>query len=146
MDRVYDSEDRIMTRRGVVKALGGLAGAALAGGDLFAQQRAEPPSTITNPPRDFDLPTTYFTDPDILTVDPSFNGYVQPQNSIRRLWTGGLWLEGPAWSGVGKYLVFSDIPNNRQMRWSEDEGRVSVFRFPANTSCAASSATSTTGR
>ena len=123
-----------MSRRGAVKALGGLAGVAFAAGDLFAQQRAEPPSTITNPPRDFDQPTTYFTDPDILTVDPSFNAYVQPQNSIRRLWTGGLWLEGPAWSGVGKYLVFSDIPNNRQMRWSEDEGRVSVFRYPANNS------------
>lgn len=103
-------------------------------GSGFAQQRAEPPTTITNPPRDFDQPTTYFTDPDILTVDPSFNGYVQPQNSIRRLWTGGLWLEGPAWSGVGKFLVFSDIPNNRQMRWSEDDGRVTVFRNPANNS------------
>ena len=52
-----------MSRRGAVKALSGLAGVAFAAGDLFAQQRAEPPSTITNPPRDFDQPTTYFTDP-----------------------------------------------------------------------------------
>ena len=124
----------LISRRGAVKALGAAAGIAVASGDLFAQQRSEPPSTITNPPRDFDESTTYFNDPDVLTVDPQFNGYVQPQNAIRRLWTGGQWLEGPAWSGQGKYLVFSDIPNNRQMRWSEDDGRVSVFRFPANNS------------
>src|SRR5262245_34902301 len=134
MEHACDRESSRLSRRGAVKALGALAAAALAADQLFAQQRAEPPSTITNPPRDFDQPTTYFTDPDILTVDPSFNGYVQPQNSIRRLWTGGLWLEGPAWSGVGKFLVFSDIPNNRQMRWSEDDGRVTVFRNPANNS------------
>ena len=127
-------DDKGITRRGVVKAFGAVAGAALAGDTLFGQQRVEPPTTISNPPRDFDQPTTYFQDPDILTVDPSFNALVQPQNSIRRLWTGGLWLEGPAWSGVGKYLVFSDIPNNRQMRFSEDDGRVTVFRAPANNS------------
>ena len=123
-----------ISRRGIVKAFGAVAGAALAGDALFAQQRAEPPTTVSSPPRDFDEPTTYFQDPDILTVDPSFQSLVQPQNSIRRLWTGGVWLEGPAWSGVGKYLVFSDIPNNRQMRWSEDDGRVTVFRTPANNS------------
>ena len=134
MPAVHDREGNRISRRGAMKALGALAGATFATNNGFAQQRAEPPTTITNPPRDFDQPTTYFTDPDILTIDPSFNNYVQPQNSIRRLWTGGLWLEGPAWSGVGKYLVFSDIPNNRQMRWSEDEGRVGVFRLPANNS------------
>jgi len=124
----------LISRRGAVKALGAAAGTALATGDLFGQQRAEPRSTVTTPPRDFNEPTTYFNDPDVLTVDPQFNGYVQPQNAIRRLWTGGQWLEGPAWSGQGKYLVFSDIPNNRQMRWAEDDGHVSLFRFPANNS------------
>src|SRR3989338_3618053 len=108
-------DDKGITRRGVVKAFGAVAGAALAGNGLFAQQRAEPPTTISSPPRDFDQPTTYFQDPDILTVDPSFNALVQPQNSIRRLWTGGLWLEGPAWSGVGKDLVFSDTPTHPPM-------------------------------
>ena len=48
----------------------------------------------------------------------------QPNTSIQRLWTGALWAEGPAWSAEGRYLVFSDIPNNRQMRWIEDDGRV----------------------
>ena len=45
-----------------------------------------------------------------------------------------LWSEGPAWSGQGRYLVWSDIPNNRQLRWIEDDERVSVFRQPSNNS------------
>ena len=45
--------------------------------------------------------------------------------------TGTLWAEGPAWNGVGRYLVWSDIPNNVQMRWIEDDGRVTEFRSPA---------------
>jgi gluconolactonase len=48
--------------------------------------------------------------------------------------TGALWSEGPAWNSVGRYLVWSDIPNNRQMRWLEDDGRVSEFRSPSNNS------------
>ena len=96
-----------------------------------------PPSTITQPPRDFSrrgAPTTYFTDPDVLTVDPVFDGLRQPNAPIQRLWTGALWSEGPAWNSVGRFLVWSDIPNNRQLRWSEDDGHVSVFRTPSNNS------------
>jgi gluconolactonase len=98
---------------------------------------AAPPSTITQPPRDFSrrgAPTTYFTDPDVLTVDPAFDGLRQPNAPIQRLWTGALWAEGPAWNSVGRFLVWSDIPNNRQLRWSEDDGHVSVFRTPSNNS------------
>jgi gluconolactonase len=96
-----------------------------------------PPTTVTTPPRDFGPnapPTTYFTDPDVLTVDPSFNGLRQPNTPIQRLWTGAMWSEGPAWSSQGRYFVWSDIPNNRQLRWLEDDGRVSVFRMPSNNS------------
>ena len=50
---------------------------------------------------------------------------------IKRLYTGTLWAEGPAWNGVGRYLVWSDIPNNVQMRWIEEDGRVTVFRNPS---------------
>jgi gluconolactonase len=53
---------------------------------------------------------------------------------IQRLWTGALWSEGPAWSSQGRYLVWSDIPNDRQLRWLEDDGRVAVFRTPSNNS------------
>jgi gluconolactonase len=51
--------------------------------------------------------------------------------TIQRLWTGALWVEGPAWNGAGRYLVWSDLPNNRQMRWLEEDGHVSVFRSPS---------------
>ena len=96
-----------------------------------------PPSTVTSPPRDFGpggAPTTYFWDPDVIAVDPAFNGLAQPNSAIQRLWTGGLWVEGPAWNSVGRFLVWSDIPNNRQLRWLEDDGHVSVFRMPSNNS------------
>lgn len=128
-----------MSRRALVGVAGATA-ATLAAGKVFAQTPmgpVAPPSTITTPPRDFSrngAPTTYFTDPDILSLDPSFDGLRQPNSAIQRLWTGALWSEGPAWNGVGRFLVWSDIPNNRQLRWLEDDGRVSVFRTPSNNS------------
>ena len=45
-----------------------------------------------------------------------------------------LWAEGCAWNAVGRYLLWSDIPNDRQMRWIEDDGRVTLFRHPAGNS------------
>src|SRR5215467_260668 len=121
------------SRRSLMKAVGAVAGAALAGDAAFAQ-RPSPPSVISNPPRDFSQPTTFFTDPDVLTVDPAFDGLIVPNAAITRLWTGGLWLEGPAWNSVGRYFLFSDIGRNMQMRWLEDNGQVSVFRNPSNNS------------
>ena len=127
----------MLSRRQAVKALG-LLGGALATGRAGAAQTAQAPaSTVTVPPRDFGPnapPTTYFTDPDVLVVDPAFAGFVQANSAIKRLWTGALWCEGPAWSSQGRYLVWSDIPNNRQMRWLEDDERVTVFRSPSNNS------------
>src|SRR5205814_3004198 len=108
----------------------GAGAAALGAREALAQAQSgpvAPPSTVTNPPRDFGpngAPTTYFTDPDVLSVDPLFDKYRQPNSSIKRLWTGALWSEGPAWSSQGRYLVWSDIPNNRQLRWLEDDGGV----------------------
>src|SRR5215510_11608023 len=131
--------DRISRRR-ALQTIGAAAGVALVSRDGLAQveqKPAIPPSTITNPPRDFGPnapPTTYFTDPDILTVDPAFGGLIQVNSSIKRLWTGTLWAEGPAWNAQGRYLVWSDIPNNRQLRWLEDDGRVTVMRAPSNNS------------
>ena len=128
-----------ISRRTIITAMGALAGCTAAAPLLTTAQDkpVAPPTTVTNPPRDFGpggAPTTYFTDPDILTVDPAFNGLIQPNAPIQRLWTGALWMEGPAWNAQGRYLVWSDIPNNRQLRWLEDDGRVSVFRSPSNNS------------
>ena len=129
-------------RRKLLRNMGAVVGAAVLAPTLArAQSNAlgpvAPPSTVTSPPRDFSpagAPTTYFTDPDVLTIDPSFDGLRQPNAPIQRLWTGALWSEGPAWNSVGRYLVWSDIPNNRQMRWLEDDGHVSVLRSPSNNS------------
>jgi gluconolactonase len=134
------SESSKFRRRGFL-ATAAVGAVALGSRAAFAQQAdmgpVAPSSTVTSPPRDFGpggAPTTYFWDPDIIAVDPSFNGLAQPNAAIQRLWTGGLWCEGPAWNGEGRYLVWSDIPNNRQMRWIEDDGHVSVFRMPSNNS------------
>jgi gluconolactonase len=67
-------------------------------------------------------------------IDPAFNALRAFNSPILRLWTGALWSEGPAWNSQGRYLVWSDIPNNRQLRWLEDDGRVTVFRYPSNNS------------
>jgi gluconolactonase len=129
-----------LSRRGLIAAagIGAMALPAIARAQApAAPAPVAPPTTITNPPRDFSprgAPTTYFSDPDVLAVDPSFDALTQANASIKRLWTGALWVEGPAWSAEGRYLVWSDIPNNRQMRWLEDDGHVSVFRMPSNNS------------
>ena len=120
----------------------GVGAGALAIGARAALAQADmgpvaPPSTVTTPPREFGPgadPNVYFWDADVIAVDPSFNGLAQPNAPIQRLWTGALWAEGPAWNSVGKFLVWSDIPNNRQLRWIEDDGHVSVFRMPSNNS------------
>ncbi len=72
-----------------------------------------------------------YPDPDIVVLDKRFARYKIGNTPIRRLYTGMLWAEGPAWNGVGRYLVWSDIPNNVQLRWLEEDGHVSRFRFPA---------------
>jgi gluconolactonase len=72
-----------------------------------------------------------YPEPDVMVLDKRFEKYKLGSSPIRRLHTGMLWAEGPAWNGVGKYLMWSDIPNNRQMRWIEDDGHVSVLRNPA---------------
>jgi len=128
-----------ISRRGFIGGMGVIAGAAtLTPRAALAQAPppgpATPSSTVTTPPRDFGrgAPPTTYVDPDVITVDPAFNGLRQGNTPILRLWTGALWSEGPAWSSQGRYLVWSDIPNNRQLRWTEDDGRVSVFRSPSN--------------
>ena len=72
-----------------------------------------------------------YPDPDIVALDPRFRRYIIGNTVMRRLHTGTMWAEGPAWNGVGRYLVWSDIPNNVQLRWLEDDGRVTIFRNPS---------------
>jgi gluconolactonase len=60
--------------------------------------------------------------------DPRFRGCYAGYARVERLWTGAIWSEGPAYFAAGRYLIWSDIPNNRMLRWDETSGAVSVFR------------------
>jgi len=73
-----------------------------------------------------------YPDAAIEIVDPRFAKYRVGNAAVERLWTGARWAEGPVWFGDGRYLLFSDIPSNRIMRWLEETGEVSVFRSPSN--------------
>lgn len=75
-----------------------------------------------------------YPDPDIIALDKRFDQYKLGNTPIVRLHTGMLWAEGPAWNGVGRYLMWSDIPNDVQMRWLDEDGHVSKFRQPAGNS------------
>ena len=134
-----------MTRRELAWKISAAAGLAAASTRVALAQapqpaptpaRSSPPSVISNPPRDFSpgAPPVTYPDPDLITIDPAFNSLRLGNTPIQRLWTGGLWMEGPAWSSQGRYLVWSDIPNNRQLRYLDDDGRVTVFRSPSGNS------------
>ncbi|HEV2945855.1 MAG TPA: SMP-30/gluconolactonase/LRE family protein [Gemmataceae bacterium] len=100
-----------------------LAGAAMAGVTTLARAQT----------RDYgkNAPPVRYPDRDIVVLDKRFAKYKIGNTPIQRLYTGTLWAEGPAWSGGGRYLVWSDIPNDRQLRWLEEDGHVSVFRKPS---------------
>src|SRR4051794_9440227 len=89
--------------------------------DPFAPAKAEQTKT----------PVAY-PDPAIEVVDPRFGKYRIQSAAVERLYTGTRWAEGPVWFGDGRYLLFSDIPNNRMLRWDEGTGEVTVFRQPSN--------------
>jgi gluconolactonase len=116
------AEKTALSRRGLLRAATGLAAATGMAQTAFA--------------RNFDPaagPTRY-PDPDIVQLDKRFKAKLG-NTPIQRLYTGTLWAEGPAWSGVGRYLLWSDIPNDEQLRFIEEDGHVSRrFRSPAGNS------------
>jgi gluconolactonase len=113
------------SRRAFLKTAGtALAAAALAP----LKTQAQRDWTGLNPTR--------YPDPDIIAHDKRFNKYKLGNTPIQRLYHSPnmLWAEGPAWNGVGRYLLWSDIPNDVQFRWLEDDGHVSVMRHPSGNS------------
>ena len=114
----------ILPRRSFLAAAAGAIGVAAAA--TSAQARDYGPGA--EPVR--------YPDPDIVTLDPRFKKYGIGNTPIQRLYHSPnmLWAEGPAWNGVGRYLLWSDIPNNVQMRWLEEDGHVSTFRNPVGNS------------
>jgi gluconolactonase len=73
-----------------------------------------------------------YPDPAIEILDPSFAQYRIFSAAVERLATGYRWCEGPVWFGDGRYLLWSDIPNDRIMKWEEETGAVGIFRSPSD--------------
>ena len=73
-----------------------------------------------------------YPDPDVIVLDPRFGKIVLGNAGIRRIATGFDFTEGPVWFGDGRYLLFSDIPNDQILRWDETTGSISVFRNPSH--------------
>ena len=84
--------------------------------------------------RKWDQEITRYPDPAIEIIDKRFAKYLIGNAVVERLWTGARWSEGPVWFGDTRCLIWSDIPNNRMMRWTEETNQVTVFRQPANNS------------
>jgi len=121
-------------RRFLVSAAAALTTTAWAAGGTVAKAQQIPGGPTT--PRRYgpNADPVRYPDPDVLVLDKRFAKIKQNNAPIRRLHTGMLWAEGPAWNGVGRYLVWSDIPNDIQLRWIEDDGHISVIRHPAGNS------------
>ena len=117
-----DASARLKQRRALLRTAGLAAFAASTTGSAFAQamDRYSP-----------DAPPVRYPEPDVIGLDPRFK-YKLGNTPIVRLYRGTMWAEGPAWNGSGRFLVWSDIPNNEILRWSEEDGHVGRhFRFPS---------------
>ncbi|WP_135465747.1 SMP-30/gluconolactonase/LRE family protein [Crenalkalicoccus roseus] len=77
-------------------------------------------------------PSERYPDPAIRALDPAFRRYHLPLSAVERLWQGSRWGEGPVWLGDIRCLLWSDIPNDRVLKWEEETGAVSVWRRPSN--------------
>lgn len=106
-----------MDRRELFSLTAGVAGALVHSRVVHAQPRA---------------PVVRYPDPSIRGLDPRFDKYKVGAAVVERLYTGTRWAEGPVWFGDLRCLLWSDIPNDRILRWTEETGEVSVFRSPAN--------------
>lgn len=72
--------------------------------------------------------------PHLEIIESEFEQLILFNCHVDKLWTGARWMEGPAWFPAGRYLVFSDIPNNRMMRYDDTDGSISEFRNPSQNS------------
>jgi len=76
-------------------------------------------------------PSPRYPDPAVKVLDPRFSRYRLALAKVERLGTGFRWCEGPVWFGDGRFLLWSDIPGDRIMKWEEETGAISVFRRPS---------------
>jgi gluconolactonase len=122
---------RPQTSPATVARRGFLATAALGlAGTALAQDRHGRPASAYEPGAG---PARY-PEADVIALDKRFEKIKIGNTPIQRLYTGMLWAEGTAWCGGGRYLVWSDIPNDVQLRWLNEDGHVSVIHQPAGNS------------
>ena len=111
-----------MSRRSFLAAATAVAGVTAMSGEAFARNFGPDAEPVRYP------------EPDVVPLDKRFK-YKLGNTPILRLHRGTMWAEGPAWNGVGRYLLWSDIPANEQLRWIEEDGHVSrMFRYPSGNS------------
>ena len=104
----------------------------IANQDWRGNQTTTRTANVRTSPRAGWQPATYYPDPAIHALDPRFEKYWLKLSAVERLATGLRWAEGPVWFGDGRYLLCSDIPNQRIIKWEEETGAVSIFRKPSN--------------
>src|SRR5580704_2569828 len=114
---VNKREEAMLGRRSLMIA-GAAAAAELTMGAMLSQANAAEPIR--------------YPDPSLKVLDPRFQSLILGNAAVERIATGMRFCEGPVWFGDGRYLLWSDIPNDRIMRWDEETGAVSVFRKPSN--------------
>jgi gluconolactonase len=116
-----DNQSGSLARRTLLKGAAALA----AGAAMASSASARDYGRNAEPER--------YPDPDVVVIDPKRFKAKVGNTSIKRLYTGCLWAEGPAWNAQGQYLVWSDIPANRQLRYLDDDGHISEqFHKPSN--------------
>jgi len=123
-----------LDRRKLMKGAAALAATAATATATYAAERPLGETAVrlrdTQPLPLGPLPGSRYPDPHIESLDKSFKGS-PGTGAVERLATGFRWAEGPVYFPAGRYLLFSDIPNNRIMRYSEDDGHLSVYRQPS---------------
>ena len=121
-----------MDRRRFLRGAAAVAATSMAAIPALAQGMSDPPGTMP-PPRDWNDPSTaIYPDPAFEVFDKRFAKYSAGTTGLVRIWTGGVWTEGPVWFADMQALIFSDIPNNRLMSYDINTGHTTVFRQPSN--------------
>jgi gluconolactonase len=123
---VKRTEPKAMSRRTFLGAASAVAAVTAMSSEAFARNFTDK--------YDPDGPIARYPNPDVISLDKRFK-YKLGNTPIVRLYRGTLWAEGPAWSGVGRYLVWSDIPNSEQLRYCDEDGHIGRnFHYPSGNS------------
>ena len=122
----------MLERRTLFRTAAAAAVSTVAARTVLAQNSI--PAGPPLPARDWSdpNPTIPYPDPNVQVLDKRFAKYIAGTAKLRRVWTGAEWTEGPVWFGEMHSLIFSDIPNNRMMKYDAMTGHTVVFRQPSN--------------